>query len=286
MRPRQPSRPSRRRTSLAPTGHRRSKIAKRNLGLILVPGEDARPMLHLHRGLAVKVVLLKVGVVGRVLDDRLDGWLDLLALERDEIDGRQEGVVHHVSRPNSTEPLVGVGDEQLPDKVGGLLRHGRRHVGLRRHNLAVEVHRRVGLEGQPDQHHLVYEHAQSPPVDRARVPLVSHHLRREELARAAKGERVAVGQDLRQPKIDNLEIALGVKQQILRLEVAMGNLQLVQVAQRGRDARGVEGGGGRRQAGRVVVEQREEFAPQHQVLQHVKLGGVLEGGGEARQKGV
>lgn len=58
----------------------------------------------------------------------------------------------------------------------------------------------------------------------------SHHLR-SRIARTStcRPELLSLGINIPQPKIDDLDIPFGIKQQVLRLEIPMDNAQLMQI---------------------------------------------------------
>ena len=114
--------------------------------------------------------------------------------------------------------------------------------------------------------YLISEHAESPPVARDGVAGPCDHLGRD-VARGA-AERVGpTGDDLCEAKVDELRVARRVDENVLRLEVAVGDALRVQVAKRRRDAGAVEARGGLVQSPTLAVEKREELAALHQ-LEH------------------
>eukprot|EP00962_Isochrysis_galbana_P035958 scaffold12360_cov109-Isochrysis_galbana.AAC.11 len=69
-----------------------------------------------------------------------------------------------------------------------------------------------------------------PPVERLAMPRVQDHLRRQIIRRAAEGEGALSGcQPLGEAEVDELDVALGVEQQVLGLEVAEDDTVGVQV---------------------------------------------------------
>ena len=117
--------------------------------------------------------------------------------------------------------------------------------------------------------HLVDEDAERPPVDALAVADPEEGLGREVLGRAAHGPR-AVCHALGEAERAQLEVALGIDQDALRLQIAMhhaaGAAILVQVLEREDELRGVE-------ARPVVLEapratqMREEVAAGHVLAQ-------------------
>ena len=67
--------------------------------------------------------------------------------------------------------------------------------------------------------HLVDEDAEGPPVYCQPVPLALHDLGGEVLGRAAERPRAVAAHPLGEPEVGDLEVALAVKQQVLRLQI-------------------------------------------------------------------
>jgi hypothetical protein len=109
--------------------------------------------------------------------------------------------------------------------------------------------------------HLVHKDAERPPVDRHPVALVADHFRGEVLGRAAEGvgdaSAVAVWADLAalaglaprwggweafgESEVDELEVSIGVEEDVFRFEIAVGDVDVVvEVRYYQRDFGGVE----------------------------------------------
>lgn len=156
---------------------------------------------------------------------------------------------------------------------------------------------------------LVYQNAEGPPVDGRGVTLVMYDLGGQVLWRPAEGVRldgaVAVtgavadcccwccclpqpsAQALREAKVDKADVPLLVEQQVLGLEVAVGDaaLGLVQVLEHEHDLGGVEDGHALVEAA-VLAQVAEELAAGHVVEHEVQEVAVREGGAQVRDEGV
>ena len=218
---------------------------------------------------------MKVRVVELILDGRLERRRDRAVLELVPLNRREEGVRLHLVAPRleAAQPLGGVDAHEPVDGVARVGRHvlGPRDVALE--DLAVELDRVVGRKRRLAREALEGEDADGPPVDAETVPLDEDHLGREVLGRAAERPR-AVGEHLGEAKVDELEVAVGVEQQILRLEVAVDDVERVQVRDDRRHLRDVEDDL-RLVERRLPPEHRVELAALHQLEQHVQLALVV-----------
>ena len=155
------------------------------------------------------------------------------------------------------------------------------------------VERRPGvgpLEGRRAREALVDEHAERPPVGGGAVADLRRHLGRDERRRAAEGvqARPVVLDPLREPQVAEDGPAGGAEgeatrqQHILRLEVAVHDVLVVQVLEGIKHARGVKE---RvlvrdvlvRPACWVQVQVVEELAAHARLEQHVERDAALEG---------
>lgn len=92
---------------------------------------------------------------------------------------------------------------------------------------------------------LVEENAEGPPVDGLAVTLVTDHFGGEVFWSATEGVGLAIVDLLSETKVNKLEVAIGVEQDVLRFEIAVGDaLNVVQVFKDQRDFGDVEAGGG------------------------------------------
>eukprot|EP00966_Prymnesium_polylepis_P053451 1235945-Prymnesium_polylepis.1 len=124
--------------------------------------------------------------------------------------------------------------------------------------------------------HLVQHHAHPPPVGGAVVPLAQDQLGRDVLGRAAECPRILVlAHHLCKAKIDQLQVAMFVEQQVLRLEVTVCDSPVVQVLERHSDRRTVE-------SGRVLSEpavlgdEHIQLTAQHEFCEQVECELILE----------
>ena len=184
-----------------------------------------------------------------------------------------------------SEVLLSV--EQPPDEVLGVVINADQVVAplqLACHDLLVETHEAGVHEGRLAKQHLVHEDAQGPPVHGAGVAPTLENLRREVLGGSA--HRVAhATHRLREPEVCDDSMTLGVKQDVLRLEVPVGDVEAVQIREAGHDLRGVEldrGGG----ESVVHPHEGEQLTPRLEREQEVQVVNVLPAVGEAYQEGM
>ncbi len=80
----------------------------------------------------------------------------------------------------------------------------------------------VGLEGRLAGHHLVHEHAQRPPVHGGAVVQLLEDLRGYVVRRAAEGGggHAVLDALLAHAKVGDLAVALGVQQNVVKLQVS------------------------------------------------------------------
>mmetsp|Transcript_5504 Transcript_5504/g.14531 ORF Transcript_5504/g.14531 Transcript_5504/m.14531 type:complete len:369 (-) Transcript_5504:845-1951(-) len=116
------------------------------------------------------------------------------------------------------------------------------------------------------------------------MALVRDDLGCQILGRAAE-RPCAVLQDLREPEVDELEVAVFVEQQILGLEVAVDDLERVHVRKHRGDGRRVKLGRLVKER-RALREQREELTPERELFQHVELSRILVGVDEGEDERV
>mmetsp|Transcript_58483 Transcript_58483/g.163922 ORF Transcript_58483/g.163922 Transcript_58483/m.163922 type:complete len:330 (+) Transcript_58483:68-1057(+) len=145
----------------------------------------------------------------------------------------------------------------------------------------------AGVEGRQAREHLVGEGADRVPIDGSSVPLPVHDLGRQVLGRAAHGLRRDVVLDpfLAQPEICDLDVAIGVEEQVLRLQIAVDDAQAVQVCDGRGHLRRVEDRSALAEpacAAQVV----EQLAPGAELHDHVELRRGLEGVVKRHDEGV
>ena len=198
-------------------------------------------------------------------------------------------VTHHLpgSRAAAAQSKILLRVEELHYEVLGLLVQADQVVSpddLAVDNLLVEPHEAGVSEGGLADQHLVHEDAQGPPVHGAGVAPTLENLRREVLGGSA--HRVAhATHRLREPEVCDDSMTLGVKQDVLRLEVPVGDVEAVQIREAGHDLRGVEldrGGG----ESVVHPHEGEQLTPRLEREQEVEVVNVLPAVGEAYQEGM
>ena len=103
------------------------------------------------------------------------------------------------------------------------------------------VTRLARVEWRESNNHFVGQDAEGPPVDGVRVADLLQDFRSEILRSTAEGVRLLVlSQNLGEAEIGKQKIAILVQQNILRLEIPINNLLLVEVAEGQGDAQTVE----------------------------------------------
>lgn len=98
-------------------------------------------------------------------------------------------------------------------------------------DLLVEVDGVLVRKRRAADEHLVDEDTQTPPVDGLAVALGANDLGGQVIGGAAHGPR-NVGHFLGKAKIDELDVTIRIEQNVLRLQVAVRNIALVQVLER------------------------------------------------------
>mmetsp|Transcript_49305 Transcript_49305/g.106798 ORF Transcript_49305/g.106798 Transcript_49305/m.106798 type:complete len:314 (+) Transcript_49305:702-1643(+) len=156
------------------------------------------------------------------------------------------GMITLSSSSGRAESLIWGANEQPLD--------GRRRVAAQRwgvgdatrprHDLGHDLDRRIAVKGRVSGQNLKEKDAESPPVDGTPVAAAADHLGRQVVHRATDGARELVGREaLAHAHVHQLEVALRVSDEVLGLEVSVGDAQRVQVSERVRDARAVKRGG-------------------------------------------
>mmetsp|Transcript_9381 Transcript_9381/g.29942 ORF Transcript_9381/g.29942 Transcript_9381/m.29942 type:complete len:605 (-) Transcript_9381:108-1922(-) len=259
---------------------------------VVVVGDDG--------GEGLLVLLLELGdgggVVGRGEALELGGG-EAVEAEADEERVRGTG-------PVEAEPLARVAVEEAGDEGGGLLGDegavldgavggvglrgaaalglddGVRDVGEVEGVVADPPEELVAVRGVPGREageELGDEHAEGPEVDGPAVLAAVERLGRHVLGRAAERAAARGGvvggvrsvEDLREAKVDELDVALRVEEHVLGLEVPVGDAPLVRVVQSARDLRRDEGHLPRLEAP-LVLEVPEQLAAPGDLGQQVE----------------
>mmetsp|Transcript_7904 Transcript_7904/g.19224 ORF Transcript_7904/g.19224 Transcript_7904/m.19224 type:complete len:210 (-) Transcript_7904:720-1349(-) len=162
-----------------------------------------------------------------------DGRRDGAAEQAVPVDALEVLVLHHVAPAalEVPEALGAVGLEELLDEVLGLRIEVPQDLHLAEEDLLVDPEGVLVIEGGVPGEHLVHEDAKGPPVDRLAMPLALDDLRRKVLRRPTQGPR-PVRDHLRKPEVGDFEVALVVEEKVLRLEVPVNDVVLVEVVQR------------------------------------------------------
>uniref|UniRef100_A0A182TKX5 Uncharacterized protein n=1 Tax=Anopheles melas TaxID=34690 RepID=A0A182TKX5_9DIPT len=198
---------------------------------------------------------------------RYERRLDALLEHRDPV-GRGEpsvplDVVH--ARLQVAVALGQIDLQQVAQQILQLRAEVRREAHLAADDLFVDLDRLVGEEGRIAGRHLVHQHAERPPVDRLVVALAQDDLGREILGRAAQRPGSALDA-LGEAEIGHLQVALRVDQQVFRLQIAIDQVEIVQILERQHNLGGVEARVRLREAAHLS-QVREHLAARH-VLQH------------------
>lgn len=182
--------------------------------------------LMLHNGLVSHDVLLRLHVGPEGIRGAL-GHEPLTSLD----------VIHTVLEV--TESLAQIRSQELLDESLGVLVEELGENYLATKNLLVNSHGVLVHERGVAYNHLINKDAQCPPVDGLAVTLVQKHLRSDVLGRATK--RVsAVLDGLGEAEIRKFEETILREQDILRLQIAVDDVLVVQVGEDNRDLTGVE----------------------------------------------
>ena len=114
-----------------------------------------------------------------------------------------------------------------------------RELDLALENLLVDGHGVIVIEGVNASEHLVGEDSERPPVDRLAMAFIKEHLGGQVLRRAAQSVRARLA-ILGEPEVGQLQVALLVDQNVLRLQVTVDNVERVQVLEHQSDLCRVE----------------------------------------------
>mmetsp|Transcript_5636 Transcript_5636/g.19155 ORF Transcript_5636/g.19155 Transcript_5636/m.19155 type:complete len:272 (-) Transcript_5636:356-1171(-) len=202
----------------------------------LVAGVDG------HAPLLVGVrVLVEVGGVVLALHLRDDGRGHLARKELVPVEAGEPLVLLDVRRAvlEVADALGQVRGEELLDEVLGVAVEVPRELDLALQDLLVDAQWVLVVEGRVPREHLEDEDARGPPVHRLAVPLAQDDLRGEVLRGAAQ-RPCPVLHLLGKAKVSDLDVPLGVEEQVLRLEVPIDHRHGVQVLEGEHDLRRVE----------------------------------------------
>ena len=178
---------------------------------------------------------------------------DLLAIELVPVDVLEPGMVLDLVRGVVPQPLRRLLLQQPRDQIVRLRVTPPPQIHLRGHELAfghrggedaVVHHLAVGVvERRQSVDHLVDQDAQRPPVHALPVRHFPQDFRRQILRRAAQRlRRVALHVLLREAEVRDADVPLGVQKEVLRLQVAIDDVVLMQMGDAQHDLGSVEFG--------------------------------------------
>lgn len=102
---------------------------------------------------------------------------------------------------------------------------------------------RASVEGRETNDHLVCQNSESPPIDREGVTTFNQNLGRQVIGRATEGVGLGVSfEHLSEAEVSQADVAILVHQNVLRLQVTVDDVLLVQVTQGHSDLDCVESG--------------------------------------------
>ena len=240
--------------------------------------ELGKLLLELARGRGLERLLVVLVEVARVALLALghEGRLDLLLVDGYPVGEREPLVVLDVVDA-VLQIAVAFGQvdlEQIAQQVLEVRAEVRGKAHLARHDLLVDLYGLIGEEGRIAGGHLVDEHAECPPVDGLVVALAENDLGRQVLGRAAQCPRAALDA-LGEAEVGHLQVAVLVDKQVLGLQIAIQDLQVVQVLEREHDLRAVEA---RVRLGKAAhaPQMREHLATRNKLQHHEQVQIVLQ----------
>lgn len=173
--------------------------------------------------------------------------------------------------------------QQVPQQVLQVGPEVGREADLARNDLLVDLNRLVGEERRVPGGHLVHQHTQRPPVDGFVVTLTEDDLRGEVLGRTAQRPCAAL-HSLGEAEIRHLQVTLRVDQEVLRLQVPVDQIQVVEVLESEHDLSGIETRMGLGEAA-DLAQVREHLATGHVLQHHVEVRIVFEVKPQADEEG-
>lgn len=138
-------------------------------------------------------------------------------------------------------PFGEVNLKQIPEQVLEVGTEVRREPDSAADDLLVDLNGLIGEERRITGGHLVHQNAQGPPIHGLVVPFAQNDLGREVLRGAAEGPRATL-HPFGEPEVGDLQVALAVDQQVLRLQVPVNEVQIVQIFEREHDLSRVKPG--------------------------------------------
>mmetsp|Transcript_11936 Transcript_11936/g.24230 ORF Transcript_11936/g.24230 Transcript_11936/m.24230 type:complete len:330 (-) Transcript_11936:2835-3824(-) len=229
--------------------------------------------------------------------------LDLLPDHLVPVQAREEPVDLKLLRPEggAAVPFRAVLGEQPQEEAPRSVAQPLVESRLPRDHVPEGVVVRAPVEGVAAGHHLVHEQAEAPPVDALCVPALEQHLGRHVLLRPAeRPRREAHGpppllpvlrkrvSDLKapaQPEVRQLDVPVSLQEHVLRLQVPVNDVDVVQGLEGERDLANVELSPALLHPAHLA-EEGEEVAPLDEVHDHVQLRVGLEGVRKRHHEGV
>eukprot|EP01139_Manchomonas_bermudensis_P005649 Amastigsp_a175486_287.p2 type:complete len:380 gc:universal Amastigsp_a175486_287:226-1365(+) len=175
------------------------------------------------------------------------------------------------------EPSGGVPAKHLGDDVAGVRGELVREDEIGIHDLAIHQIGVVRVECREPREHLEEEHAEGPPVDGFVVAVALENLWRKILGGSAERPRgLALAHALfAEPKVCDAHVAFVRDQNVLGLEIAVHNVEAVEVLERARQLGSVELTALGREAD-FLLEMEEQLAAVDVVEDEIQLGVALE----------
>lgn len=222
------------------------------------------------------LVIVKVARVSGSFASRHERRLDLLLEHGDPVGRRKPLVSLDIvnARLQITIALRQIHLQEVAQQILQITTEMRRKANLARHDLLVNLYRLIGKERRITGRHFVDEHSERPPVHRFIVALAQNDLRRQILGRAAQRPGPSL-HAFRKPEIRHLQVALVVDQQVLRLQIPIDQVQIVQILKGEHNLGGIEARMGLREAA-DLAQMREHLTARHVLEDHVEIGVVLE----------
>ena len=232
---------------------------------------------------------VEVGRVQHGLELRLERWHHVLAHQGVPVDVIEEAMaLEFLGVVRRSQPMTRVAIEEAFDEVAALGAEGvTGEADLAEGDVLVHLLRLLGVEGTPTATHLEDQDAERPKIHHLGVAvLVQEDLGGQVLGRAAEGVgRVVLGQvRLGETEVAEGDMAVGIQQDILRFEISIDDVVLMQVLQRQDQLGDVEFGPMLVEV-TVLLEVPEELPTRHEVRNEVEVGGGLEGELQAHDEG-
>mmetsp|Transcript_15770 Transcript_15770/g.44916 ORF Transcript_15770/g.44916 Transcript_15770/m.44916 type:complete len:318 (-) Transcript_15770:75-1028(-) len=231
-------------------------------------------------------VVVEVACVGLPLDLGLEGRRDLL---------REQVIPTHVLEPlvvldvidavlQVAVALAQIRCQQLLDQPLRILVENLREDDLPAKDRLIDAHGILVDEWRVPDDHLVYQDPKRPPIHGLPMALVQQDLGSDVLRGTAQGVRTVL-HDLGEPEVCQFHIAVDVDEDVLRLQVAIDDVQFVAILEDRSDLRRIEHGHIVLEA-RFLPQVREELAANDVLEEHVDVPRVVKGAMHIHDEGV